>query len=137
MMPSHENLQTIESSQFTVIASLYILYGLECLSQGNSKLYQGFEICPVLITSAQIILKRQFVTSMKYESLHTNLRIGSTFSILLKSKAIFGPKNVFSKHFRWNFMLSSIREVSHVGNQSLNDLFDAYFREPKKKCTKL
>ena len=42
MMPSHENLQTIESSQFTVIASLYILYGLKCLSQGNSRLHQGF-----------------------------------------------------------------------------------------------
>ena len=42
MMLSHENLQAIESSQFTAIASLYILHGLERLSQGNSRLYQGF-----------------------------------------------------------------------------------------------
>ena len=42
MMPPHENLQTIESSQFTVIASLSIMYGLERLYRGNSILYQGF-----------------------------------------------------------------------------------------------
>ena len=41
-MPSHENLQTIESSQFTAIASLSILYSLERLSRSNSRLYQGF-----------------------------------------------------------------------------------------------
>ena len=42
MMPSHENLQTIESSQFTEIASLSIMFSLERLSQGNSRSHQGF-----------------------------------------------------------------------------------------------
>ena len=41
-MPYHENLQTIESSQFTEIASLFIIYSLNRLSQGNSRSQQGF-----------------------------------------------------------------------------------------------
>ena len=39
MMPSHENLQTIESSQFTEIASLSIIYSSE--QARNQDFYKG------------------------------------------------------------------------------------------------
>ena len=53
MMPSHENPQTIESSQFTEIASISIMYSLERLYKGNSRLHQVFRnlFCVVSIRS--------------------------------------------------------------------------------------